>query len=58
MSYGEPPDATKPTKHWRLYVFKGKEAIDPYHIHRQSMYLLGRERRVISRSTIPRAPLR
>ena len=46
MSYGEPPDATKPTKHWRLYVFKGKEAIDPYHIHRQSMYLLGRERRV------------
>ena len=46
MKYGEPPDATKPTKHWRLYVFKGKEAIDPYHIHRQSMYLLGRERRV------------
>jgi len=46
MAYGEPPDATKPTKHWRLYVFKGKEAIEPYHIHRQSMYLLGRERRV------------
>ena len=46
MKYGEPPDATKPTKHWRLYVFKGKEAIDPYHIHRQSMYLMGRERRV------------
>ena len=46
VNYGEPPDATKPTKHWRLYVFKGKEAIDPYHIHRQSMYLMGRERRV------------
>ena len=26
LKYGEPPDATKPTKHWRLYVFKGKEA--------------------------------
>ena len=46
MKYGEPPDAAKPSKHWRLYVFKGKEALDPYHIHRQSMYLLGRERRV------------
>ena len=31
---------------WRLYVFKGKESLEPYHIHRQSAYLLGRERRV------------
>lgn len=46
MVYGEPPEAAKPTKHWRLYVFKGKEALEPYHVHRQSMYLLGRDRRV------------
>ena len=40
------PLAAKPTKKWRLYVFKGKESLEPYHIHRQSAYLLGRERRV------------
>jgi len=46
LKWSEPPDAAKPTKRWRLYVFKGKEALEPYHIHRQSGYLLGRERRV------------
>jgi len=47
MKWSEPPDAAKPTKRWRLYVFKGKEALEPYHIHRQTAYLLGRERRII-----------
>lgn len=47
LKSAEPSDAAKPTKHWRLYVFKGKEALEPYHIHRQSSYLLGRERRVV-----------
>ena len=46
LKWSEPPDAAKPSKKWRLYVFKGKEALEPYHIHRQSGYLLGRERRV------------
>jgi len=46
LKWSEPSDAMKPTKRWRLYVFKGKEALEPYHIHRQSAYLLGRERRV------------
>lgn len=46
LKWSEPSDAAKPTKKWRLYVFKGKESLDPYHIHRQSAYLLGRERRV------------
>lgn len=46
LKWSEPPDAAKPTKRWRLYVFKGKETLEPYHIHRQSGYLLGRERRV------------
>jgi len=46
LKWSEPVDAAKPTKRWRLYVFKGKESLEPYHIHRQSGYLLGRERRV------------
>ena len=32
---------------WRLYVFKdGAPLPDPLHVHRQSAYLVGRERRV------------
>jgi smad nuclear-interacting protein 1 len=27
MKYNEPPEARKPLKNWRLYVFKGKEQI-------------------------------
>ena len=46
LRWSEPHDGAKPSKRWRLYVFKGKEALEPYHIHRQSAYLLGRERRV------------
>ena len=46
LKFSEPADAAKPSKHWRLYVFKGKETLEPYHVHRQSAYLLGRERRV------------
>lgn len=46
LKWSEPPDAQKPSKRWRLYVFKGKEALEPFYIHRQSGYLLGRDRRV------------
>ena len=38
LKWSEPQDAAKPVKRWRLYVFKGKEALEPYHIHRQSAY--------------------
>ncbi|KAJ3106819.1 Smad nuclear-interacting protein 1 [Phlyctochytrium planicorne] len=44
LKYSEPPEARKPTKHFRLYVFKGKDQIDMLQIHRQSAYLLGRDR--------------
>ena len=27
LKYNEPPEARKPLKNWRLYVFKGKEQI-------------------------------
>ncbi|CAI2163971.1 1126_t:CDS:2 [Funneliformis geosporum] len=46
LKYFEPPEARKPTKRWRLYVFKGDKEIDILHIHRQSAYLFGRERKV------------
>jgi smad nuclear-interacting protein 1 len=27
LKYNEPPEARKPLKNWRLYVFKGKEQV-------------------------------
>ena len=30
LKWSEPPDAQKPVKRWRLYVFKGKEALEPF----------------------------
>nr|KAJ3419574.1 hypothetical protein HK105_006790 [Polyrhizophydium stewartii] len=44
LKYSEPSEARKPAKRYRLYVFKGKDQIDMLHIHRQSAYLLGRDR--------------
>ncbi|CCM03518.1 uncharacterized protein FIBRA_05652 [Fibroporia radiculosa] len=46
LKYHEPPEARKPAVGWRLYVFKGKEQVDLLHIHRQSAYLIGRDRTV------------
>ncbi|OCH85586.1 SMAD/FHA domain-containing protein [Obba rivulosa] len=46
LKYHEPPEARKPPVGWRLYVFKGKEQVDLLHIHRQSAYLIGRDRTV------------
>ncbi|KAI5481818.1 smad nuclear-interacting protein 1 [Pseudohyphozyma bogoriensis] len=44
LKYNEPPEARKPVRSWRLYVFKGKEQVDLFHVHRQSAYLIGRDR--------------
>lgn len=51
LKFEEPSDAKKPTVRWRLYVFKGGEALlkddgGYYKIHRQSAYLFGRDRKV------------
>jgi len=46
LKYHEPPEARKPVVGWRLYVFKGKEQVDLLHIHRQSAYLIGRDRTI------------
>ncbi|KAF9221634.1 SMAD/FHA domain-containing protein [Gyrodon lividus] len=47
LKYNEPPEARKPTLGWRLYVFKGSEQLELLHIHRQSAYLIGRDRTVV-----------
>ncbi|KAJ7601587.1 smad nuclear interacting protein 1 [Mycena polygramma] len=46
LKYNEPPEARKPILGWRLYVFKGSEQVELLHIHRQSAYLVGRDRLV------------
>lgn len=44
IKYNEPPEARKAKKRWRLYPFKNDEALKPFHMHRQSAYLFGRDR--------------
>lgn len=46
VKYSEPQEARKPRTRWRLYVFKGNEELPILYIHRQSAYLLGRDRKV------------
>ena len=46
IKYNEPPEARKPLKRWRLYCFKGDEELPFYPMHRQSAYLIGRDRLV------------
>ena len=52
LKYTEPSEGRKPDKMWRLYVFKSGKPIQGeggvLHVHRQSMYLCGRERKVVS----------
>lgn len=48
LKWTEPPEARKPTKKWRLYVYKnGKELGEPYKIHRQPAYMFGRDRNIV-----------
>lgn len=46
LKFTEPQEKKLPTKRWRLYVFKNKEPIATLHLHRQSAYLIGREKKV------------
>lgn len=46
IKYSEPPEARKPKRRWRLYPFKGEKALPVLHIHRQSGYLMGRDRKI------------
>jgi len=46
IKYTEPQDAWMPKRRWRLYPFKGEKVLPTLHIHRQSAYLMGRDRKV------------
>lgn len=46
IKYNEPPEARIPKRRWRLYPFKNDEALPVMYVHRQSAYLLGRQRRI------------
>uniref|UniRef100_A0A182K4K6 FHA domain-containing protein n=1 Tax=Anopheles christyi TaxID=43041 RepID=A0A182K4K6_9DIPT len=46
IAYAEPPGARKPKRRWRLYPFKGEQVLPTLYIHRQSCYLIGRDRKV------------
>lgn len=47
IKYSEPPEARKPKRRWRLYPFKGDKSLPTLYIHRQSAYLIGRDRIVV-----------
>ncbi|XP_053691386.1 serine/arginine repetitive matrix protein 1 [Sabethes cyaneus] len=46
IKYAEPAESRKPKRRWRLYPFKGEQALPTLYIHRQSCYLIGRDRKV------------
>ncbi|XP_065584336.1 smad nuclear-interacting protein 1-like [Artemia franciscana] len=46
IRYSEPPEARIPKKRWRFYVFKDNENMPTLYMHRQSAYLIGRDRKV------------
>lgn len=46
VKYSEPPEARIPKRRWRFYVFKGEESMPTLYLHRQSAYLIGRDRKV------------
>jgi len=44
LKHQPPPDAAKPDKKWRLYVFKdGSLQDEPFYLHRLDHYLFGRD---------------
>ncbi|XP_043939589.1 smad nuclear-interacting protein 1 [Protopterus annectens] len=46
IKYNEPPESRIPKKRWRLYPFKNDTPLPVMYIHRQSAYLLGRQRKI------------
>jgi len=46
IKYSEPDEARKPKRRWRFYVFKGEESLPVMHLHRQSAYLIGKDRKI------------
>ncbi|XP_045136541.1 FHA domain-containing protein DDL-like isoform X4 [Portunus trituberculatus] len=46
IKYSQPSEARKPKRRWRWYIFKGDEELPFLPLHRQSAYLIGRDRKV------------
>lgn len=46
IKYAEPPEAKIPKRRWRLYPFKGETELPVLYIHRQSGFLIGRDRKI------------
>ncbi|CAH4033804.1 unnamed protein product [Pieris brassicae] len=46
VKYTEPDDAKQPKRRWRFYPFKGDKALPILYIHRQSAFLIGRDKKV------------
>lgn len=46
IKYAEPAEARRPKRRWRLYPFKGDQSLPTMYIHRQSCYLIGRDRKI------------
>ncbi|XP_026748831.2 smad nuclear-interacting protein 1 isoform X2 [Galleria mellonella] len=46
IKYTEPDDAKQPKRRWRFYPFKGDKALPILYIHRQSAFLIGRDKKV------------
>ncbi|CAH2047109.1 unnamed protein product, partial [Iphiclides podalirius] len=47
IKYSEPDDAKQPKRRWRFYPFKGDKALPILYIHRQSCFLIGRDKKVV-----------
>ncbi|XP_049872300.1 smad nuclear-interacting protein 1 isoform X2 [Pectinophora gossypiella] len=47
IKYTEPDDAKQPKRRWRFYPFKGDKALPILYIHRQSAFLMGRDKKVV-----------
>ena len=47
LKYSAPPEARIPSLKFRLYVFKDSANINIYHIYRQSVYLIGRDKSIV-----------
>eukprot|EP00094_Tigriopus_californicus_P007575 TCALIF_07294-PA protein Name:"Similar to Snip1 Smad nuclear-interacting protein 1 (Mus musculus)" AED:0.20 eAED:0.20 QI:0/-1/0/1/-1/1/1/0/139 len=47
IKYSEPPEARRPKRRWRFYVFKGEETLPILHLHRQSAFLMGKDRKIV-----------
>lgn len=46
IKYTEPPEARRPKRKWRLYPFKNDQSLNTIYIHRQSCFLIGRDKKV------------